>query len=76
MKRRFYVLLEWNEDGGGYTATVPSLPGCVSEGDTVEEAMVNAREAIEGFLEAMKREGIPVPDPEGETLLREVEVAA
>ena len=44
------VILEPSEDGG-YTATVPALPGCISEGDTVEQAMANIREAIELYLE-------------------------
>lgn len=38
-------------DEGGYTAIVPSLPGCISEGDTKEEALKNIREAIELYLE-------------------------
>lgn len=42
----FKVILEPSEDGG-FTATVPALPGCISEGDTVEQAMANIREAIE-----------------------------
>ena len=44
------VVLEPSEEGG-YTVYVPSLPGCVSEGDTEEEALVNVREAIELYLE-------------------------
>jgi len=46
----FKVVLEPSEDGG-YTVTVPALPGCISEGDTVEEAMRNIREAVELYLE-------------------------
>lgn len=46
----FKVILEPSEDGG-YTVLVPSLPGCITEGDTVEEALRNAREAIELYLE-------------------------
>ena len=38
-------------DEGGYTVYVPSLPGCISEGDTLEEALVNIRKAIELYLE-------------------------
>ncbi len=38
-------------DEGGYTTYVPSLPGCISEGDTIEEALANIREAIELYLE-------------------------
>jgi predicted RNase H-like HicB family nuclease len=44
------VILEPSEEGG-YTAYVPSLPGCISEGDTREEAIANIREAIEIYLE-------------------------
>jgi predicted RNase H-like HicB family nuclease len=44
------VVLEPSDDGG-YTAYVPSLPGCISEGETIEEAAANVREAIELYLE-------------------------
>lgn len=44
------VILEPSEDGG-FTAVVPALPGCISEGDTRAEAMENIREAIELYLE-------------------------
>lgn len=44
------VVLE-PSDEGGYTVYVPSLPGCISEGDTKDEALTNIREAIELFLE-------------------------
>ena len=44
------VVLEPSEEGG-YTAVVPSLPGCISEGNTREDALANVREAIELYLE-------------------------
>ena len=44
------VVLE-RSDEGGYTVYVPSLPGCVSEGETIDEAMANIREAVELYLE-------------------------
>ena len=44
------VILEPSEEGG-YTVFVPALPGCISEGDTKEEALRNIREAIELYLE-------------------------
>ena len=47
---RFKVVLE-PSDEGGYTVYVPSLPGCISEGDTLEEALMNIREAVELYLE-------------------------
>lgn len=46
----FKVVLEPSEDKG-YTVFVPALPGCISEGDTLEEALNNIREAIELYLE-------------------------
>lgn len=47
---RLKVVLE-PSDEGGYTAYVPTLSGCISEGDTAEEAFVNVREAIELYME-------------------------
>ncbi len=47
---RLKVVLEPSEDGG-YTVYVPSLPGCISEGDTREEALANIREAVKLYLE-------------------------
>jgi predicted RNase H-like HicB family nuclease len=54
--------LEWNEDGGGYTVTVPALPGCVTERDTVQEAIENAQEAITGYLETLRLQGQLLPE--------------
>jgi predicted RNase H-like HicB family nuclease len=48
---RIAVVLEESE-GGGFTASVPTLPGCFSEGETIEETMRNVREAIELIVEA------------------------
>ncbi len=47
------VVLEASDEGG-YTAYIPSLPGCLSEGDTLEEAMENIREAVELYLEPIE----------------------
>ena len=55
---RFKVILETQEDGG-YTAHVPSLPGCVSQGETTEEAMTNIKEAIELYLESLRERNLP-----------------
>lgn len=58
---------------GGYTAEVPALEGCVTEGDTFEEAEKNAREAITLCLESLQRRGLPLPD-DRETLLKHISV--
>ena len=54
------ILIEADEDGS-LVATVPSLPGCVSQGATREEAVRNVREAIEGYLESLRERGEPIP---------------
>jgi antitoxin HicB len=60
MLRRFRVILEPNELRG-YTVTVPLLPGCISEGDTRDEALANIREAIELCIESLQADGEPIP---------------
>jgi antitoxin HicB len=57
----FLVLYEVAEEGG-YVALVPALPGCHSQGDTLEEAADNIREAIEVYLESLTAHGDPIPD--------------
>jgi predicted RNase H-like HicB family nuclease len=56
--RKFFVTLEQDEDGW-FVAKCPSLPGCVSQGKTREEAIANIREAIEGSLETRAANSIP-----------------
>lgn len=57
---RYTVILEQEPDGG-YVATVPVLPGCVSQGDTREEALRNIREAADLYIEDCVASGDPVP---------------
>jgi len=56
-----YRVLFRKEPEGGFTAIVPSLPGCVSFGKTLEEAKAMVREAIELYLESLKAHGEAVP---------------
>jgi len=57
-KRRYKVILEPQKEGG-YTVTVPSLPGCISEGDTYEQALANIKEAIILYLESLQDDDPP-----------------
>lgn len=50
---RFKIILEEDEEVGGYIASCSGLPGCVSQGDTVEEALDNIKEAIQACLESL-----------------------
>lgn len=56
----YTVILE-RETDGGFVVSVPELPGCVSQGDTREEALANIREAIELYIEDCRDSGEPVP---------------
>jgi predicted RNase H-like HicB family nuclease len=60
--REFEVVLT-PEKNGGYSVSVPALPGCTSQGETREEALAMIREAIELYLESLDVHGDPLPGP-------------
>lgn len=57
---RYRVLIEPDEDGV-FVAEVPSLPGCISQGKTRDEAIANIKEAIAAYLESLQKHGEPIP---------------
>jgi len=59
----YTVELEPAEEGG-YVVTVPALPGCITQGETYEEAIAMASDCIRGFLEALVKAGQPIPREE------------
>lgn len=59
--RRYTVVLTPEPEVGGYSVAVPALPGCYTQGDTLEEALDNARDAIRLYLEDVEANGEPVP---------------
>ncbi len=59
---KFRVILEVDEDGI-YVVSVPSLPGCISQGKNREEALKNIEDAIKGYIESLKKHGEPIPPP-------------
>ena len=67
MKLEYGVHIERlaESDGGGYLAIVPDLPGCMSDGETPEEALKNVQEAIASWIEAAKewKQDVPKPSP-------------
>lgn len=62
---RYAVLIETlsEGDGGGFLATVPDLSGCMSDGETPEEALVNVQDAIATWIEGAQELGRPIPAP-------------
>lgn len=65
MGLQYSILIEplSEEDGGGFFATVPDLPGCMSDGETPEEAIANVQDAILSWIEAAEDMGQPNPEP-------------
>ena len=72
---RYTIILDPDPEEGGYSVTVPALPGCITEGDTFEEAIANAREAITGFVKALHKLGEPIPWEDHGFVVVTVEVA-
>jgi len=71
MVRTFHIILEHDEDGW-IVASCPELPGCVSQGRTVAEAMANVHEAIQVSLETRRKHGLPIDLAEVRELTVEV----
>jgi len=71
---KFAVRLEYDKEYEGYVASVPSLPGCMSQGKTKEEALANVQDAISGYLQVLRDTGQPVPAGDADVYI--IEVAA
>jgi antitoxin HicB len=56
------IVVEQDEDGQ-FVAECPSLPGCISQGQTRDEAIANIKDAITGYLASLKKHGEPIPPP-------------
>ncbi len=55
-------IVVYEGEDGRWVVECPSLPGCVTQGKTREEAVANAKEAIAGYLKALEEDGLPVPE--------------
>jgi predicted RNase H-like HicB family nuclease len=65
---KYRIVIEQDEDGQ-YIATAPALPGCISEGVSRAEALLNIKEAIAGYIESLRKHGEPIPPPITEELV-------
>ena len=72
MIHRYTVVLE-HESDGGYHAFCPAMPGCHSQGDTLDEAMANVKEAMELYIESLTAHNEPLPVED--ILIKPIEVA-
>ncbi|MBI4137767.1 MAG: type II toxin-antitoxin system HicB family antitoxin [Candidatus Sungbacteria bacterium] len=73
---RYTAVFEPDEEMGGFTVTIPALPGCISEGDTFEEALKNIGEAAELWLEVTKKHKQEIPTEQSGVVIAPVQVYA
>ncbi len=66
---KYEIIIYWSKEDAAFIAEVPELPGCMAHGDTPEDALRNAKEAIQLWIDTAKECGDPVPDPKGERLI-------
>lgn len=74
--RHYTIIMEPDSEEGGYTVTVPALPGCITQGETLEQCIERAREAIAGYIESLKMDGLPVPEETEHPQMLTIDVAA
>jgi predicted RNase H-like HicB family nuclease len=72
----YTIILHPDRDEGGYTVTVPALSGCVTQGETLEEAIAMAKDAIRLYIEALILDGMPVPEEHEHPQAIVIDVAA
>lgn len=65
MNNKYEIVIFWSEEDDAFVAEVPELPGCMADGKTYHEALVNAEQIIEEWIETAKEEGRPIPQPKG-----------
>ena len=68
MDSKYEVIIYWSKDDGAFLAEVPELPGCMADGQTYHEALANAEQIIEEWIQTAKEEGRAIPQPKGRLL--------
>ena len=69
MTYKYETILYWSKEDSAFIAEVPELPGCMAHGNSQEEALANANEAIGLWLDTAKESGDPIPEPKGRRLM-------
>ncbi|HTY25838.1 MAG TPA: type II toxin-antitoxin system HicB family antitoxin [Desulfomonilaceae bacterium] len=66
---RYEIIIFWSAEDDAFVADVPELPGCMAHGATQEEALANAKQAAQLWIETAKEFGDPIPEPRGRRLV-------
>jgi len=62
---RYELIIYWSKDDNTFVVEVPELPGCMADGETYAEAVKNAEEIIDEWIETARKLGRPIPEPRG-----------
>ncbi|MGD2084008.1 MAG: type II toxin-antitoxin system HicB family antitoxin [Chromatiales bacterium] len=65
MSIKYELVIFWSESDQAFVVEVPELPGCMADGETYEQAVVNAQRVIEEWIDTARELGRPVPEPKG-----------
>ena len=65
---RYEIIIFWSDEDEAFVADIPELPGCMAHGSSYEDALANAREAINLWLNTAREFGDPIPEPKGRKL--------
>jgi predicted RNase H-like HicB family nuclease len=65
MKTRYELIIYWSKDDESFVVEVPELPGCMADGKSYAEAVKNAEEIIDEWIETARKLGRPIPEPRG-----------
>ena len=65
MKSRYEIIIFWSEEDHAFIAEVPELPGCMADGKTYQEALSNAEQIVQEWIETARELGRTVPQPKG-----------
>ncbi|MBE0448876.1 MAG: type II toxin-antitoxin system HicB family antitoxin [Actinobacteria bacterium] len=66
---KYETIIYWSEEDQSFIADVPELPGCMAHGTSPDEALVNAQEAMQLWLDTAREFGDPIPEPKGRRLV-------
>lgn len=65
MSIKYELIIYWSEDDHSFIVEVPELPGCMADGKSYEQAVENAQQIIDEWVETARRLGRPIPEPRG-----------
>jgi predicted RNase H-like HicB family nuclease len=65
MSIKYELIIYWGDEDQSFVVEVPELPGCMANGETYEQAVANAQQVIEEWIETARERGRPIPEPRG-----------